>query len=84
MARSVKKVSGHFRQISYATGFGDYPGLLLQISIPGVELWKHGTSHPALHVNVGQMPFEIGLCDKKGSEGAVKALNRLAGTVDHI
>ena len=24
MARSVEKVSGHFRQISYATGFGDY------------------------------------------------------------
>jgi poly-beta-hydroxyalkanoate depolymerase len=68
VAWSVKKVSGHFSQIFYATSIGDYPGFLQQIGISGVELRKHGAGHPTLYVNVGQMSFEIGLCDKKGSE----------------
>jgi poly-beta-hydroxyalkanoate depolymerase len=68
VAWSVKEVSGHFRKIFYATSFGDYPGFLQQIGTPGVELRKHGAGHPTLYVNVGQMPFKIGFCDKKGSK----------------
>jgi len=61
MPRTVEEKGAEFFDSGMPVGIGDNFGGLNQAGIAGIEFFKIGSGHPSLDIDIGQVPFDVGL-----------------------